>query len=88
MTQHLNHLRQALGPRPDMTLIIQDQFIREIWVNGRAPIITIHDYDWGGDDPNPSFDEEGFAYSPIRWRAPAWQLGLSAVSYDQTWPRR
>ncbi len=62
-----------LGPRPRMTLVIQDSKIVEIWVEGRAPIITVHDYDWGATDP-------GSAFSPITWNRPAWMLGLSLRS--------
>jgi ParB family chromosome partitioning protein len=60
-----------------MRLVVQDMTVTEIWVNGRAPIITIHDYDWGETDLDPAFDDEGFAFSPINWRGPAWMLGLS-----------
>jgi ParB family chromosome partitioning protein len=60
-----------------LTLVVTDMFVREIWVEGRAPLIAIHDYDWGDTDPDPAFDDEGFAFSPINWRGPAWTLGLS-----------
>lgn len=66
-----------LGPRPRLTLVIQDSKIVEIWVEGRAPIITVHDYDWGETDPGSAFDAEGFAFLPITWNGPAWMLGLS-----------
>ena len=62
-----------------MTLVIEDKLVREIWVNGRAPLVTIHDYDWGELDPEPSFDTEGFPFSPINWSGPAWTLGLSLL---------
>ena len=35
----------SLGPRPRMTLVVCDAQIAEIWVEGRAPLITIQDYD-------------------------------------------
>lgn len=73
----LSPLERQIGPRPQMTLVIQDQTICEIWVNGRAPIITLHDCDWGETDSDPAFDAEGIAFSPINWRGPAWTLGLS-----------
>ncbi|MEO1305189.1 MAG: hypothetical protein AAFV37_09445 [Pseudomonadota bacterium] len=76
-TENRSYLTSRLGPRPRMTLVVQEQMIAEIWVNGRAPIITIHDYDWGASDPDPAYDGEGFAYSPINWNRPAWMLGLS-----------
>ena len=51
----LSRLERDIGPRPQMTLVIQDQRICEIWVNGRAPVITLRDYDWGEADPDPAF---------------------------------
>lgn len=69
--------KHNLPPRPRMILVLEHGFVQEIWVEGRAPLITIHDYDWGETDPDPNFDAEGFAFSPIRWRQPAWALGLS-----------
>ena len=73
----LSRLERQIGPRPQITLVVQDQTVCEIWVNGRAPIITLHDYDWGETDPDPAIDAEGIAFSPINWRGPAWTLGLS-----------
>lgn len=75
--RELSRIEQVLGPRPRLTLVISDMTVREIWVGGRAPLITIHDYDWGETDPNPAFDDEGLPFSPINWREPAWTLGLS-----------
>lgn len=75
--RRLSHLEQQIGPRPVMTLVIEDLFVREIWVGRRAPIIRIHDYDWGQTDPTPVIDCDGCAYSPINWNGPAWTLGLS-----------
>ena len=66
-----------LGPRPRLTLIICERQVAEIWVEGRAPLISIRDYDWGETDPEPSRDADGFAYTKINWRDPAWKLGLS-----------
>lgn len=63
--------------RPNLTLVVADMFIREIWVAGRAPIITIHDYDWGETDPAPERDASGIPFIRINWRRPAWRLGLS-----------
>lgn len=77
MSRILSSTEKLLGPRPQLRLVVEDQFVREIWVNGRAPIITIHDYDWGAADAGPAFDDEGFAYSHINWGRPAWMLGLS-----------
>jgi len=67
----------SLGPRPRMTLVICNDHVAEIWVNGRAPIIAVRDYDEGETDRDPIRDQDGFAYSQINWNAPAWMLGLS-----------
>jgi len=73
----MSHAFTNLGPRPRMTLVICDAQVVEIWVEGRAPIISIHDYDWGESDPVPLRDSDGFPFTKINWRAPAWRLGLS-----------
>ena len=72
-----------LGPRPRMTLVICQQQVAEIWVEGRAPIISIRDYDWGETDPHPSRDADGFPFTKINWRDPAWKLGLSLYPPEQ-----
>ena len=63
--------------RPRLTIVIENQFVSEIWVEGRAPIISIHDYDWGETDPEPARDRDGFPFTKINWNQPAWALGLS-----------
>ncbi|MAN74220.1 ParB/RepB/Spo0J family partition protein [Henriciella sp.] len=70
-------LTDLLGPRPRLTLVIAGARIVEIWVEGRAPLITIRDYDEGETDPDAARDGDGFAYTKINWRDPAWALGLS-----------
>ena len=70
-------LTELLGPRPRLTLVIAEAQVAEIWVEGRAPLITIRDYDWGETDPEPSRDGEGFPFTKVNWRGPAWALGLS-----------
>ncbi len=70
-------LTELLGPRPRMTLVVAEAQVAEIWVEGRAPLITIRDYDWGETDPQPSRDADGFPFTKINWRGPAWALGLS-----------
>jgi ParB family chromosome partitioning protein len=72
-----------LGPRPRMTLVICEQQVAEIWVEGRAPLISIRDYDWGETDPDPSRDADGFPFTKINWRDPAWKLGLSLYPPEQ-----
>ncbi len=70
-------LTELLGPPPRMTLVIAEAQVAEIWVEGRAPLITIRDYDWGETDPEPCRDGDGFPFTKINWRGPAWALGLS-----------
>jgi len=69
-----------------MTLVICDAQVAEIWVNGRAPLITIRDYDWGETDRDPDYDRDGFAFTKINWRAPAWALGLSLYPPEKETP--
>lgn len=77
MRRGLTEAERILGPRPQMTLVVEGDRIVEIWVAGRAPRISIRDYDWGRTDPAPAFDREGFPYCDIHWGGPAWALGLS-----------
>ncbi len=79
-------LKPVLGPRPQMTLIMVESQVAEIWVEGRAPTITIHDYDWGESDPDPCRDADGFAFTKINWPRPAWALGLSIHPPEQETP--
>ena len=65
------------GARPQLTLVVENRLITEIWVEGRAPIVSIHDYDWGETDRQPARDREGLPYMNINWNQPAWALGLS-----------
>jgi len=86
MSHALTETEQILGPRPDMTLVIEYDRVVEIWVAGRAPRIRVRDYDWGRTDPAPVFDGEGFAYCDIHWSGPAWALGLSLHPPEQETP--
>ncbi|GAB5457333.1 MAG: ParB/RepB/Spo0J family partition protein [Henriciella sp.] len=74
---------RILGARPNLTFVICQHQITEIWVEGRAPTITIRDYDWGESDPDPCRDADGFPFTKINWRRPAWALGLSLHSPEQ-----
>ena len=67
----------ALGPRLRLTFVICEQQVTEVWVGGRAPLISIRDYDCGPFDPNACRDRDGFAYARTDWQAPAWRLGLT-----------
>ncbi|WP_290948987.1 ParB/RepB/Spo0J family partition protein [Hyphomonas sp.] len=86
MSRVLSESECILGPRPDMTLVVEDDRVVEIWVAGRAPRIAIRDYDWGQTDPAPAFDREGFPYSDIHWSGPAWALGLSLCPPEKETP--
>lgn len=77
MTSPLTPFEKILGPRPGLTLVVEDNQIVEIWVKGRTPRITIRDYDWGKTDTCPVIDCEGHPFTPITWRGAPWQLGLS-----------
>lgn len=76
MSQALSPTEQILGPRPDLTFVIQDAQVVEIWVAGRAPRISLRDYDWGKTDRHALRDRDGIPFTPINWRLPAWALGL------------
>ena len=86
MSRALTESERFLGPRPEMTLVVEDDRVVEIWVAGRAPRIAIRDYDWGRTDPAPAFDREGFPYSNIHWSGPAWALGLSLYPPEKETP--
>jgi hypothetical protein len=68
---------RLLGPRPSLTLDIERGFVIGIWVAGRRPDITIHDYDWGETAPDARRDYWGAPFVPINWRLPPWRLGLA-----------
>jgi len=86
MNRAFSESERILGPRPQMTLVVEDDRVVEIWVAGRAPRIRVRDYDWGRTDPAPAFDREGFPYSDIHWSGPAWALGLSLYPPEKETP--
>ena len=86
MSRALTEAERILGPRPQMTLVVEDDRVVEIWIAGRAPHIRVRDYDWGRTDPAPAFDREGFPYSDIHWSGPAWALGLSLYPPEKETP--
>jgi|19_taG_2_1085344.scaffolds.fasta_scaffold00008_180 ParB family chromosome partitioning protein len=79
----MSALEHILGPRPRLTLVVEESRVVEIWVDGRAPLIALHDYDWGETDRRASRDAEGFPFTPIIWKGPAWALGLSLYPPEQ-----
>ena len=86
MRRSVSESERILGPRPEITLVVEDDRVVEIWVGGRAPRIAIRDCDWGRTDPAPAFDREGFPYSDIHWSGPAWALGLSLYPPEKETP--
>ena len=79
----MSALEHILGPRPRLTLVVEASRVVEIWVDGRAPLIALHDYDWGETDRHAVRDAEGFPFTPINWKGPAWALGLSLYPPEQ-----
>jgi ParB family chromosome partitioning protein len=68
---------QLLGPRPSLTLDIEQGFVTAIWVEGRCPNVTIRDFDLGASVPDASRDFFGAPFVPINWHLPPWRLGLA-----------
>jgi hypothetical protein len=65
------------GPRPNLTLDIEQGFVTGIWVAGRRPDIVIRDFDFGASDPDAAQDSFGSPFVAINWTLPPWQLGLA-----------
>lgn len=72
----MSHLFKELGPRPHLVLTVFDGRILQVWADRRAPVITIHDYDPLHLGHTSSRDLDGLAFTKIRWKRPAWALGL------------
>ena len=68
---------KLLGPRPSLTLDIEQGFVTAIWVDGRCPNVTIRDFDLGASAADASRDYFGAPYVPINWHQPPWRLGLA-----------
>ena len=68
---------QLLGPRPALTLDIEQGFVTGLWVAGRRPDLIIRDFDLGASAPDASLDIFGAPYVPINWYLPPWRLGLA-----------
>lgn len=83
----MSALDDLLGPRPHMTLVIEESRVVEIWVDGRAPLIGLHDYDWGETDPDANRDAEGLPLQPDQLERPgmgAWPFTLPARTGGQS----
>jgi ParB family chromosome partitioning protein len=68
---------QLLGPRPSLTIDIEQGFVTAIWVEGRCPNVTIRDFDLGASAADASLDTFGAPFVPINWHLPPWRLGLA-----------
>ena len=68
---------QLLGPRPSLTLDIEQGFVTGLWVAGRRPDLIIRDFDLGASAPDAALDFFGAPYVAINWHLPPWRLGLA-----------
>ena len=69
--------QQLLGPRPSLTLDIEQGFVTGLWVAGRRPDLIIRDFDLGASAPDASLDIFGAPFVSINWHLPPWRLGLA-----------
>ena len=69
--------QQLLGPRPSLTLDIEQGFVTGLWVAGRRPDLIIRDFDLGASAPDAALDIFGAPFVSINWRLPPWRLGLA-----------
>jgi ParB family chromosome partitioning protein len=69
--------QQLLGPRPSLTLDIEQGFVTGLWVAGRRPDLIIRDFDLGASAPDASLDVFGAPFVSINWHLPPWRLGLA-----------
>ena len=69
--------QQLLGPRPSLTLDIEQGFVTGLWVAGRRPDLIIRDFDLGASAPDASLDVFGAPFVAINWHLPPWRLGLA-----------
>ena len=73
----MDPFERVLGPRPRLTLDIEQGFVTAIWVDGRCPNVTIRDFDLGPSAPDASLDVFGAPFVPINWHLPPWRLRLA-----------
>ncbi len=69
--------QQLLGPRPSLTLDIEQGFVTGLWVAGRRPDLIIRDFDLGASAADASHDYFGTPFVAINWHLPPWRLGLA-----------
>ena len=73
----MDRFEQRLGPRPVLTLDLEQGFVTAIWVAGRRPDLVIRDFDLGASAPDAAHDLFGAPYVPVHWSLPPWRLGLA-----------
>jgi len=73
----MDPFERVLGPRPRLTLDIEQGFVTAIWVAGRRPDLLIRDFDLGASTADAAHDYFGAPFVPIRWTLPPWQIGLA-----------
>ena len=69
--------QQLLGPRPSLTIDIEQGFVTGLWVAGRRPDLIIRDFDLGASAPDAALDFFGAPFVSINWHLPPWRLGLA-----------
>jgi ParB family chromosome partitioning protein len=69
--------QQLLGPRPSLTIDIEQGFVTGLWVAGGRPDLIIRDFDLGASAPDASLDVFGAPFVSINWHLPPWRLGLA-----------
>ena len=69
--------QQRLGPRPSLTIDIEQGFVTGLWVAGRRPDLIIRDFDLGASAPDASLDVFGAPFVSINWHLLPWRLGLA-----------
>ena len=69
--------QQLLGPRPSLTLDIEQGFVTGLWVAGRRPDLIIRDFDLGASAPDASLNVFGAPFVSVGWHLPPWRLGLA-----------
>lgn len=73
----MDMFERLLGPRPVLTLDIEQGCVTALWINGRRPNLIIRDFDLGASTPDADQDFFELPYVQIRWNLPPWRLGLA-----------
>ena len=67
--------QQLLGPRPSLTIDIEQGFVTGLWVAGRRPDMIIQDFDLGASAPDASLDAFGAPFVSVNWHLPPTRPG-------------